>query len=379
MAENLANTVNQHTDSPEKTKIWEHSLVRVVKSGTSLVRYGVLTGTYKAIKNPGIKVLNPIDKYRVVPMTDQFLDTPPVVNAPDQDNILLSCDTDYVYRITKPDKYIEYIENESIAYNKKTTNEIIGDLLDNLVRLYLKSHKANDFLKKNSTDISGEFDIELDEIETKYGVRIIKMIVKDIKLPEAYMQKAQELQLEQKNKAIAQAKQEARLIELETKKLEAQTDIDIETKRMAEIIKASVQAVKEVGGNVDDMIQMIGNRLMQEGLVNGSNPNTFVVASALNQSTVNGQFNPNQMAAIIAAATKKANPQTADVTTVPDREEGVLTPLTAEQAQLLIDNKLADPSSAGFLTWEGLSTAAYDYLVTVGYNPPASADKTKSK
>jgi len=392
MAENLENVVNNHAGDEIKTNVWERKIFQVVREGVAIVKYNIYNGQYTTIDKVGFKLnLNPLNKYKTVPTTVQYLDTPPV-NALDKDNIHLSCDTDYVYRISNPATYIKMLENESLTNDGKTTVQIIGKLLDNCVRTYLKTTKAEDFLTRSTEDITRLFTDELRDIERKYGVTVETLVIKDVRLPKEISDIGEKRKVEEQNQQLAEAKKRTRQIELETELLNEQQKIKLEEERIEAIIRAAAKATKDAGGSVQDMINMIGTRIVQEGLVNGSNPNTFVVASALEQSVNNGQLNPAAMAGIISATGKKVNNQTIDPINdqnvnqqsnsnpVSETSENMGDKVPLEAEQELVAAHLADPTSVGKLSWSGLSTASYDYLIAKGYKPPVGIEnKNKQK
>ncbi len=296
---------------------FQHKTILTITQGTVLVKLNKFTGDIKVTKTSGLKVsLLPWISHRVYSSMPQQLNTPPS-SAYTKDDMggqgpKINYDTDYMYKIVNPVQFSKMELSESAKNNSKSTVTIIGERLDNIVRGYISKKTIQQFIGQGNIDILSECRSELANIERDYGVQLTEMMITKIQMPKEISEQLEKNQKEKLKIEEEEYSKQSRIIkaegDAEVKKINASAD----ALKIQKIIQSSLLATRQAGGNVDDMCRAIGQALVNEGLVNGSNPNTTVIATnavnyACQQSMTNGAIDPNTFASMILGSLATMN------------------------------------------------------------------------
>lgn len=316
MAENVQN--KEKTVEKKRVSKFIFQFYETSPKNTRLVRYNKFTGDVYDVKRNGIHInILPWVKQKIYNLQEQKFDTPPASSlTSDGNGVHVDYDTDYMYVISDPAKFgnAEINHNYNIAGDE--IKKIICDKLDELVRLYVASHPQKAIVGKGSLNILNDpvTRMGLDEIERDYGVKLTKIVIKNPRLPKAIeeqLQKNEELNLK---KTQMQFENEIEIQKAQTAQTVTKIKSEGEADRMRQIIEATISTMKDSGVPASTMIEAIGQKLANEGLVNGSNPNTTVIATnAVNYSSGqnsnnNGNYDLNAiMSAAIAAVANNQN------------------------------------------------------------------------
>nr|WP_083495142.1 slipin family protein [Ignicoccus islandicus] len=131
-------------------------------------------GRYSGIVGPGLVVVIPvIDYLRIIDMRVTVADVPEQ-RALTKDNVEVTVDAVVYYRVVDPEKAVTSVEDfqEAVRLLAQTTlREVIGqveldELLSKRQELNLKMQEA------------------MDEITEKWGIKVVRVTIKEIKLPE---------------------------------------------------------------------------------------------------------------------------------------------------------------------------------------------------
>lgn len=304
-------------------RIFKHKTFQTLTEGMTLVKLNKFSGKISVIQKSGLKVnIKPWIVQKTYSVLPQKLGTPPATAyTADGDGSSISYDTDYMYYISDPKKFAQVELNEMANNNNSNvTLAIIGERLDNIVRGYVSRNVINNFIGRGNVDILNDpiCNQELQRITQDYGITVTEMLITKIQFPKSVSDQMEANRISELKKKEAQNKKEAQEIEAEGKANVIRTTAKAESEKLAMTIKATLETVKQNGGNVQEMCYALGQKLANEGLVNGSNPNTTIfatnaVASAYQNATNNGVTNIAEMTAMLMAAMQQINKQNNNV------------------------------------------------------------------
>lgn len=269
---------------------YELKMFQVIPEGQKLVCLNKLTGKI-IVKSSGFKFMWPWIVSKKSNDYAQPLNTP-ATSTLANDNIRITYDTDYLYKIVDQETFAKRELAQQQASNiDMTLQDIIGRELDQIVKNYIKSVASTSFINNSTVDILKEFDAKavLASIKNEYGIEITKLYITDIGLPKSITDAAE----------IAKRDEAVRRNELENSKNRAQvakTDAQAERIRLEAKIKAllTTKAAPEV----------IAQTLQTEALANGTSQN--IILGALGSAMKTSDGSQSTMIPEIIAALKAA-------------------------------------------------------------------------
>lgn len=148
------------------------SVIKIVTEYERLVVFRL--GKFYKVKGPGIVIIIPgIDKFVRVSLRTVTMDVPPQ-DIITKDNVSINVNAVVYYRIIHPEKAIIEVENYNFAtsqISQTTLRSVLGQL--ELDELLMERDKINAELQKI-----------IDEATDPWGIKVIKVEIKDIILPE---------------------------------------------------------------------------------------------------------------------------------------------------------------------------------------------------
>ena len=148
------------------------SMLKVVTEYERLVVFRL--GKFYRVKGPGLVIIIPgIDKYTRVSLRTVAMDVPPQ-DVITKDNVSVNVNAVVYYRIIYPEKAIIEVENYGFATSQiaqTTLRSVLGQL--ELDELLTERDKINTELQKI-----------IDEATDPWGIKVIKVEMKDVILPE---------------------------------------------------------------------------------------------------------------------------------------------------------------------------------------------------
>jgi regulator of protease activity HflC (stomatin/prohibitin superfamily) len=148
------------------------SMLKVVTEYERLVVFRL--GKFHKVKGPGLVIIIPgIDKYVRVSLRTVAMDVPPQ-DVITKDNVSVNVNAVVYYRIIYPEKAIIEVENYGFATSQiaqTTLRSVLGQL--ELDELLTEREKINTELQKI-----------IDEATDPWGIKVIKVEMKDVILPE---------------------------------------------------------------------------------------------------------------------------------------------------------------------------------------------------
>ena len=148
------------------------SMLKVVTEYERLVVFRL--GKFYKVKGPGLVIIIPgIDKYVRVSLRTVAMDVPPQ-DVITKDNVSVNVNAVVYYRIIYPEKAIIEVENYGFATSQiaqTTLRSVLGQL--ELDELLTEREKINTELQKI-----------IDEATDPWGIKVIKVEMKDVILPE---------------------------------------------------------------------------------------------------------------------------------------------------------------------------------------------------
>lgn len=404
MAENVQNKekidkekpVEKQRENKFRWKFYETSDV-----GTKLVRVNKWTSNVYGVERNGIHInILPWLKQKIYNLQEQKFDTPHASSlTSDGNGVSVDYDTDYMYVISDPVKLAEQENGEKHNLESTRVKQNICDKLDNIVRDYVVSHSRNDIVGKGSINILSDFAAKekIKEIKKDYGIEITQILIKNVRLPkniEEQLQKNEELKLKKKQ---MEYENEIEIQKAQTAQAVTKINAEGEADRINRIIAASAGVSKDSGIPASIMAEAVGQKLANEALVNGSNPNTTVIATnAVNYSSGqnsnnNGNYDLNAiMSAAIAAVANNQNKNGGNGSVNNNSNAGVYggnqnydSKFTPSSITFLSDEELAVLEQGGFIDqnvigryfWEGLKPEAITYLKGKGFETPEEKQK----
>jgi regulator of protease activity HflC (stomatin/prohibitin superfamily) len=215
-------------------------------------------GKFHKVADAGLTIIFPfVDTVRsVVSLKEQTMDVPPQ-GVITQDNVTITIDTVVFYQITDPAKALYEIQSlkRGIEYLAITTiRDIVGKM--NLDSTFSSRDLINNQLR-----------ITLDEATDKWGCKVNRVEIKDIRPPEDIKDAMEKQMNAERNKraAILQAEgdKQAAITIAEGKKeaaiLEADADKESRIRRAA----GEAEAIKEVAAAKAKEIQMVYDSMMK--------------------------------------------------------------------------------------------------------------------
>lgn len=325
--ENNNENEQYYVNDSEYITNFSHETFKTITNGVVLVRINKFNGKITVDDKPGLKIsFNPFVAQKTYTTLPQKLNTPPAdAYTADGNGSRIHYDTDYMYVISDPKKFATIELNEESKNVRRSTMDIVGERLDNIVRGYVSRNKLNDFIGKGNIDILNDpiCESDLDKIDTDYGIRVTEMLITKIELPKEIADQLDKNKISELKKVEAEnAKQveitkaegdaEARKINAKADAVAKEYNATAEATRLSKIIKEALVATQAANGDVKYMCDSIGQMIVNEGLVNGSNPNTVVLAtnaanSALQQSVTSNGLDLNVMIPTLMAAMHKIN------------------------------------------------------------------------
>lgn len=262
--ENISEDLSDYT-------VYKAGMFRSVPANCYLVSVNVFTGNVVNLGGQGLKFTIPVlTKTILVPNIDRTIDYPKA-DYLTSDHITAGVDIALSVRIVDPVKYV----------NKgKHQLEQLNHLTQSLLRVYIQRFKfeslSSGVCKLNEFDPNNDFRT----FEDEYGIKINRVILKEIKLP-ADLQKQYDDVIE------ANKKKERQRIELEIKKEEARAKKEIaliEAEMYLMKFKELVTYLKEQGLLNDEITEVIKMQMMSEN----QNASFFVGGNGMSQNIAAG-------------------------------------------------------------------------------------------
>lgn len=214
-------------------------------------------------------------------------------------------DTDYFIKIVDPEKFMDVAYSTSPSEIKRN----IGDILDQKVQDYIRSqsydalirHSSVNFLSAIGDRVNGVFPPGSlnQELLENYGLEVTKITFK-VKPPQELI--AEATRTKQAEQATRTAEQESRRREIEAQGQAQVTRIAAEAEAEKERLKGAALAQNISGWIAAGMTnEQIAQKLANQELVNGINPNTIVMATSAvqQQGSLPGQNSTFDMTAML--------------------------------------------------------------------------------
>ena len=214
-------------------------------------------GKFHKVADAGLTIIVPfVDKVRsVVSLKEQTMDIPPQ-GVITEDNVTITIDTVVFYQITDPAKAVYEIQSlkKGIEYLAQTTiRDIVGKM--NLDSTFSSRDLINNQLR-----------ITLDEATDKWGCKVNRVEIKDIRPPEDIKDAMEKQMNAERNKRAsilqAEGEKQAAITIAEGKKeaaiLEAEADRESRIRRAA----GEAEAIKEVASAKAKEIELVYASMM---------------------------------------------------------------------------------------------------------------------
>ena len=223
-------------------------------------------GKFHKIADAGLTIIVPfIDHVRsVVSLKEQTMDIPPQ-GVITEDNVTITIDTVVFYQITDPAKAVYEIQSlkRGIEYLAQTTiRDIVGKM--NLDSTFSSRDLINNQLR-----------ITLDEATDKWGCKINRVEIKDIRPPEDIRDAMEKQMNAERNKraAILQAEGERQAAVLKAQGEKDAAILHADAEREAQMRKAAGQAdaIRRVAEAKADEVRLVYGAMME------ANPNEKLV------------------------------------------------------------------------------------------------------
>lgn len=263
-----------------------------VKQGTVLVATNLFTGRIVE-KSPGLTVIWPwLRSPRISSTHSQALFTPPCTTLT-SDNLTVSFDSDYMFKIIDQKTYEARVmaTREGTSMSEEAI-KTVGRILDQLVKDHIKAQNSDSFRNTTSISLDGLLTTTLsngrtveEDLEENFGIKITKMLIKDISLPKEITEAAS------KQKA-AESRRNMEIRDAEAKATVTKTIADAEAYATTTLAEAKGNEIKQMidSGLSPDAVAI---KLANEALTNGTNPHTIVLAAAQAQNQIGAQFGNN--------------------------------------------------------------------------------------
>lgn len=303
MADNNTNNPSEELMRQRNEQIVNGGKVRgpfvTVKTGTVLVATNMFTGQIIE-KSMGLKIIWPwLRDARISSTHSQPLFTP-TSSTLTSDNLRVSFDTDYMFKIVDQTKYASRVmaNREGTSMNEEAI-KTIGRILDQLVKDHIRQQNSDSFRQTTSLSLNNLLGTQLgngrtveDDLEENFGIKITKMLIKDITLPKEITEAAAQAKEAEARRAIEIKDAEA---QAKITRTTAQAEAD-KTKMLAEAQAEQIKQMLAAGLTETSMATKLAN----EALTNGTNPHTIVLAAAQAKGQA-AQSNPQfDMAAMLA-------------------------------------------------------------------------------
>ncbi len=248
-------------------------------------------------------------------------------------------DTDYFIKIVDPEKFMDVAYSTSPAQIRRN----IGDILDQKVQDYIRSqpydalirHSSVNFLSEIGDRVNGVFPPGSlnQELLENYGLEVTKITFK-VKPPQELI--AEATRTKQAEQATRTAEQESRRREIEAQGQAQVTRINAEAEAEKERLKGAALAQNISGWIAAGMTnEQIAQKLANQELVNGVNPNTIVMATSAvqQQGFLPGQNAGFDMAAMLQLFSKIMQQNQSQQTPQAPAQEQQTQPESQRQAQ----------------------------------------------
>lgn len=206
----------------------------------------------------------------------------------------VSYDTDYFLKIVDPVKFVESAESMSASAIRKT----IGDLLDQKIRDYIITQDYATLMQQGAFNFAAQLNLGTPSLATQilndYGVEVRNIMFR-VKPPKNLVEEANKTAHARQAQQTAREEAERQRLEAEGKARVTEITADAEKKRIEAEGAALAQNMQRwIAAGMTN--EQIAQKLANEALTNGTNPNTFVFANA-------GQQMGTDMSALFAMVT----------------------------------------------------------------------------
>lgn len=391
---------NQNNNRNVNSNSTSVAIIGTIPQGVVLISTNVFTGKITVLgekrksdgtiareARSGLYLKLPWHKdYKIISTQSQPLLTPSSSTL-SSDNIRITYDTDYMFRVVDPVAYerafIATANNSTVA---RDVIKDIGKRLDQIVADYVKEQDSEDLYRMTSENLLSKIgDAEKAVLRNDYGIEVTKMLLTEIKLPREITEQAEIAKRDdiKRENDLKNARAEKAI-----KEMQAEADA-------TQIIKTGEAMASKIKSWRDSGLssEQVAYSLVQETLVNGANPNTIIMAGNQLGNSLNSQS--FDMAAMLAAfssvmqhlgqnnnntVSPAQNQEHVNIPAQPIAPEPASAPAATPANSDIVPKEAVDAlKQAGFIdkdaaygnvVWSGLSTSTYDYLVSQGFNPP---------
>ncbi len=279
-------------------------------------------------------------------------------------------DTDYFVKIVDPGKFMDVAYSTSPEQIKKN----IGDILDQKIQDYIRSHEYDTLIRQSSIDFMDEIGKRTNtgafptgtlnqELLEHYGMEVSKITFK-VRPPKELLEEA--TKAKQAELATKTAENERK-----RREIEAQADADVTRIKAAAVAEQERLKGEAIAKNIASWIaagmtnEQIASQLVNHELVNGVNPNTIVLASSAVQQngSVPGQNAAFDMTTMLQLFSKMLQQQQASQQQTVQQQPSQQQPVQQQQAPE--DADWASQPDTEYLTAEDSAKLAAERKTTI--------------